>query len=73
MDPATVVAALAKSKNAITTEKYATLCTSRPSSINHWISSQLPEGLLDELKATINASTNLKIIPTSIYEQVGYR
>ena len=35
-------------------------------------SSQLEKGLLKDLKDTINASDNLKIVPTSVYEGVRH-
>ena len=35
------------------------------------MSRQLPDGMLEELKDVINASTNLNIIPTSVHEQAG--
>ena len=69
LDPATVVASLAKS--GITTEEYVYIFDSFFHMIIAAMSRQLPDGMLEELKDVINASTNLNIIPTSVHEQAG--
>ena len=50
------------------------LLSSFPSNvlISYDESSQLEKGLLKDLKDTINASDNLKIVPTSVYEGVRH-
>ena len=64
-----MVSSLAKS--GITTEEYVNIFDSFFRMIITVVSRQLPDGLLEELKDVINASTNLNIIPTSVHEQAG--
>jgi len=68
VDPATIVKSLAK--QGLITEGYVR--PSIPSFASYKITdddkSQLTEELLKDLKEPINASNNLKIIPTSVYE-----